>query len=642
MRGAISPALVVFVLACAACAGGRRGAPHAANGARTPPVYTVSDTTARFAPGVIATGSVFGATLPSDGGVVYFTRVMPDGSGTQIMQSVWTGAGWSVPQRASFSTGAHDQLPQLSPGGSELTFSAPRRRGAALSDTDGDWDIWRVKLDGQSIPVRDASPANTPADEMSPSESFDGTMFFARAVRGDTTASTLLYWSPRLRSSPVAVSVGREVTRPLTPFVSRSGRVLLLSALPVAPGPIAPSALAPRPRADLYVMVRRGDGRWSTPRALGREVNSTDTSSRRRSPLMNGICSSRASASRRTVPWGPISTWCRCGRCRCCGTHWRSNRKRGGRFQESAPHETSAVHRDDPTVRSQSAVQPAPHFPERPMPMVTTRDGLEIFYKDLGPRDAQPVVLHHGWPLSSDDWDAQVLFFLANGYRVVAHDRRGHGRSTQGGEGHDMDHYAADAAAVTTALDLRNAVHIGHSTGGGEALHYTVQHGAGRVAKLVLIGAVPPIMLQSASNPDGVPMAVFDSFRAALANNRAQFFLDIPTGPFYGYNRPGATPLEGVIRNWWRQGMAGGAKAHYDGIKAFSETDFTADLKVVTVPTLVMHGADDQVVPIANSAHKSITHLKHGTLKVYEGLSHGMCTTHPELVNADLLAFIRS
>jgi non-heme chloroperoxidase len=277
------------------------------------------------------------------------------------------------------------------------------------------------------------------------------------------------------------------------------------------------------------------------------------------------------------------------------------------------------------------------------MPFVTTTAGLEIFYKDWGPKDAQPIVFHHGWPLSADDWDAQMLFFLHQGFRVVAHDRRGHGRSTQAGDGHDMDHYAADAAAVVQALDLTNAVHIGHSTGGGEALHYTVKHGQpqGRVAKLVLIGAVPPIMVKTAANPGGLPIEVFDGFRAALAANRAQFFRDVPSGPFYGFNRPGATAQEGVIQNWWRQGMMGGAKAHYDGIKAFSETDFTDDLKAVSVPTLVMHGEDDQIVPIADSALLSAKLVPGAVLKVYPGFSHGLCTVNADVVNADLLAFIR-
>jgi non-heme chloroperoxidase len=277
------------------------------------------------------------------------------------------------------------------------------------------------------------------------------------------------------------------------------------------------------------------------------------------------------------------------------------------------------------------------------MPYVTTTDGLQIFYKDWGPADAQPIVFHHGWPLSADDWDAQMLFFLHQGFRVVAHDRRGHGRSTQTGDGHDMDHYAADAAAVVEKLDLRNAVHVGHSTGGGEALHYTVRHGQpqGRVARLVLIGAVPPLMLKTEANPGGLPIEVFDGFRAALAANRAQFFLDVPSGPFYGYNRPGAVPSQGAIQNWWRQGMMGGAKAHYDGIKAFSETDFTGDLKAVAVPTLVMHGEDDQIVPIADSALLSAKLVPGATLKVYPGFGHGMCTVNADVVNADLLAFIR-
>lgn len=277
------------------------------------------------------------------------------------------------------------------------------------------------------------------------------------------------------------------------------------------------------------------------------------------------------------------------------------------------------------------------------MPFATTADGVEIFFKDWGPKDVRPIVLHHGWPLSADDWDAQMLFFLHQGFRVVAHDRRGHGRSTQVGDGHDMDHYAADVAAVVQKLDLRNAVHVGHSTGGGEALHYTVRHGQkqGRVAKLVMIGAVPPLMVKTEANPGGLPIEVFDGFRAALAANRAQFFLDVPSGPFYGYNRPGRTAQPGVINNWWRQGMMGGAKAHYDGIKAFSETDFTEDLRAVAVPTLIMHGDDDQIVPIADSALLSAKLVKGAVLKVYEGLGHGLCTTDADVVNADLLAFIK-
>jgi non-heme chloroperoxidase len=276
------------------------------------------------------------------------------------------------------------------------------------------------------------------------------------------------------------------------------------------------------------------------------------------------------------------------------------------------------------------------------MPTFTTRDGIDIYYKDWGPKNARPIVFHHGWPLSSDDWDAQMLYFVGRGYRVVAHDRRGHGRSTQVGDDHDMDHYAADAAAVVEHLDLRNAVHVGHSTGGGEALHYVVRHGQkqGRVAKLVLISAVPPIMLKTPANTGGLPMSVFDDFRRQLAANRAQFYLEVASGPFYGFNRPGAKPVQGVIQNWWRQGMIGGAKAHYDGIKAFSETDFTGDLKACDVPALVMHGDDDQIVPFEDSAPLSAKLLSKGTLKVYPKFPHGMCTTHADAINPDLLAFI--
>jgi non-heme chloroperoxidase len=272
---------------------------------------------------------------------------------------------------------------------------------------------------------------------------------------------------------------------------------------------------------------------------------------------------------------------------------------------------------------------------------VTTRDGVKIFFKDWGPKSAQPIVFSHGWPLSADDWDAQMMFFLNHGYRVVAHDRRGHGRSTQTADGHDMDHYVDDLAAVTEHLDLRKAVHIGHSTGGGEVAHYVGRHGESRVAKAVLISAVPPIMVKTAANPGGLDKSVFDGLQAALAANRAQFYRDLPTGPFYGFNRPGAQVSEGVIQNWWRQGMMGGIKAHYDGIVAFSQTDFTPDLKKITVPTLVMHGDDDQIVPYADSGPLSAKLIKNATLKTYKGFPHGMCTTEAKTINDDLLAFIR-
>ncbi len=279
---------------------------------------------------------------------------------------------------------------------------------------------------------------------------------------------------------------------------------------------------------------------------------------------------------------------------------------------------------------------------DTPMATIKTQDGTTIFYKDWGPKDAQPVVFHYGWPLSSDDWDNQMLFFLAQGYRVIAHDRRGHGRSDQTDTGNDMDTYAADVAELARALDLRNAVHIGHSTGGGEVARYVARAEPGRVAKAVLIGAVPPVMVKSDANPDGIPLEVFDGFRAALVANRAQFYLDVPSGPFYGFNRAGAKISQGLINNWWRQGMAGGAKAHYDCIKAFSETDFTEDLKAITLPVLVLHGEDDQIVPIANSAHKAIKLLRNGTLKTYPGLSHGFFATDPEVINPDLLAFAKA
>lgn len=272
---------------------------------------------------------------------------------------------------------------------------------------------------------------------------------------------------------------------------------------------------------------------------------------------------------------------------------------------------------------------------------ITTKDGTEIFYKDWG--TGQPIVFHHGWPLSSDDWDAQMLFFLSKGYRVIAHDRRGHGRSTQTDTGNEMDTYAADVAELVAHLDLKGAIHVGHSTGGGEVARYVAKYGSGgRVAKAALLGAVPPIMLKTAANPGGLPIEVFDGFRAAQAANRAQFFHDVAAGPFYGFNRPGANVSQAVVENWWRQGMMGGTKAHYDCIKAFSETDFTEDLKAIDVPVLVMHGDDDQIVPIADSALLAVKLLKKGELKVYKGFPHGMATTHADVINADLLAFIKA
>jgi non-heme chloroperoxidase len=274
------------------------------------------------------------------------------------------------------------------------------------------------------------------------------------------------------------------------------------------------------------------------------------------------------------------------------------------------------------------------------MPTITTKDGVRIFYKDWG--TGQPIVFSHGWPLSADDWDAQMLFFLEHGYRVVAHDRRGHGRSTQTDVGHDMDHYADDLAALTAHLDLEDAIHVGHSTGGGEVVRYLARHGEKRVSKAVLIAAVPPLMVQSPSNPGGLPKAVFDGLQAQVATNRAQFYHDLPAGPFYGYNRPGAKPSQGVILNWWRQGMMGGAKAHYDGIVAFSQTDFTDDLKQITVPVLVMHGDDDQIVPYDDSGPLSAALLENGTLKTYKGFPHGMPTTEADTINADLLAFVKA
>ncbi|KZX20510.1 alpha/beta fold hydrolase [Rathayibacter tanaceti] len=277
------------------------------------------------------------------------------------------------------------------------------------------------------------------------------------------------------------------------------------------------------------------------------------------------------------------------------------------------------------------------------MPFVTTDDGVEIYYKDWGSTDAQPIVFHHGWPLSSDDWDAQMLFFHAQGYRVIASDRRGHGRSSQVGTGHDMDHYASDVNAVIEHLDLRNAIHIGHSTGGGQVARYVAKYGEpqGRVAKAILVSAVPPLMVQTEANPEGTPISVFDGFRDALAANRAEFFQAVASGPFYGFNRAGADVSQPVIDNWWRQGMTGSALAHYEGIKAFSETDQTDDLKAITVPVLVTQGDDDQVVPYKDAALKQHELLQNSTLKVYEGYPHGMLTVHADVINPDLLAFIR-
>ncbi len=274
------------------------------------------------------------------------------------------------------------------------------------------------------------------------------------------------------------------------------------------------------------------------------------------------------------------------------------------------------------------------------MSTITTTDGVEIFYKDWG--EGQPIVFSHGWPLSSDDWDAQMLFFLQHGYRVIAHDRRGHGRSSQVGEGHDMDHYADDLAALTAHLELKDAVHVGHSTGGGEVVHYLARHGDSRVAKAAIISAVPPLMVRTDANPGGLPKEVFDEFQAQLAANRSQFYWDVAAGPFYGFNRPGVTASQPIVENWWRQGMMGGAKAHYDGIVAFSQTDFTGDLEKIKVPVLVMHGDDDQIVPYADSAPLSANLLQNGTLKTYEGFPHGMPTTQAGTINADLLAFIRA
>jgi len=275
------------------------------------------------------------------------------------------------------------------------------------------------------------------------------------------------------------------------------------------------------------------------------------------------------------------------------------------------------------------------------MTHIQTRDGTHIFYKDWGPKTAQPIHFHHGWPLSADDWDNQMMFFLGEGFRVVAHDRRGHGRSSQTDHGNEMDTYAADVEDLVNALDLRDAIHVGHSTGGGEVARYVARAEPGRVAKAVLLDAVPPVMVKKESNPGGTPIEAFDGYRAALAANRAQLYLDIPTGPFYGFNRPGAKISEGLIRNWWRQGMMGSVKAGYECIKAFSETDFTEDLKSIDVPVLVIHSEDDQIVPYADAGPLSAALLKNGMLKTYKDLPHGCHSTHPELINADILGFIR-
>ena len=273
------------------------------------------------------------------------------------------------------------------------------------------------------------------------------------------------------------------------------------------------------------------------------------------------------------------------------------------------------------------------------MPTITTKDGIEIYYKDWG--KGQPIVFSHGWPLSADDWDNQMMFFLNHGYRVIAHDRRGHGRSSQTGGGHDMDHYADDLAALTAHLDLKDAIHVGHSTGGGEVVHYLARHGESRVSKAAIISAVPPFMLKTAANPGGLPKEVFDNFQQQTSFNRAQFYYDVAAGPFYGYNRPSAKPSQGIIWNWWRQGMMGGVKAHSDGVVAFSQTDFTEDLKKISVPVLVMHSEDDQIVPYADAGPLSAKLLRNSTFKSYKDFPHGMPTTHADTINADLLAYLK-
>ena len=276
---------------------------------------------------------------------------------------------------------------------------------------------------------------------------------------------------------------------------------------------------------------------------------------------------------------------------------------------------------------------------QKSMSKITVKDGTEIYYKDWG--TGQPIVFHHGWPLSGDDWDAQMMFFLQRGFRVIAHDRRGHGRSSQTDKGNDMDTYAADVAELTNALDLKDAIHVGHSTGGGEVIRYVAKHGKGRVAKAVLVSAVTPIMVKNENNPDGIPLSVFDEIREGTASHRAQYFQDF-TIPFYGFNREGAKISQGIRDNWWRQGMMGGVKAHVDCVKAFSETDFTEDLKSVDVPVLVMHGEDDQIVPFALTALKAVKLLKNGKLISYPGFPHGMPATEAATINKDLLAFIQS
>jgi non-heme chloroperoxidase len=285
--------------------------------------------------------------------------------------------------------------------------------------------------------------------------------------------------------------------------------------------------------------------------------------------------------------------------------------------------------------------RPALHAEGNPMAFITTTDGTEIFYKDWGPKDAQTIVFHHGWPLSSDDWDNQLMFFLGQRYRVIAHDRRGHGRSTQTDTGNDMDTYVEDVKELIGALGVRDAIHVGHSTGGGEVARYVARAEPGRVSRAVLIAAVPPLMLKTEDNPGGTPIEAFDAYRAGVAADRAQIYYDIASGPFYGFNRTGVLPVEGVIRNWWRQGMMGGIKAQYDCIKAFSETDFTGDLKSIEVPVLLIHSEDDQIVPYADSAPLAVKLLKNGQLKTYTTLPHGCMTTHPDEINADILAFIR-